>query len=221
MGKMWHSILVVFGLFSVGKAITINVSQNGGNKTSPLQYGLMFEVILLLHHLTLSVISKTWCQDINHGGDGGLYAELVRNRAFQGSTVYPANLAGYDSVNGAILTLQNLTNPLSPSMPSSLNVAKGSNNDRCIGFANEGWWGIEVKPQRYAGSFYVQGDYQGDFDVSLQSKLTQEVFATAKVRSSGNHKDWVQYKYELVPKKSASNTNNTLTITFDSKVCTM
>ncbi|KAF3391027.1 Alpha-L-arabinofuranosidase A [Talaromyces pinophilus] len=199
---MWHSILVVFGVLSVGNAITINVSQNGGNKTSPLQYGLMFE-------------------DINHGGDGGLYAELVRNRAFQGSTVYPANLDGYEPVNGAILALQNLSKPLSPSMPSSLNVAKGSNNNNnhgLIGFANEGWWGIEVKPQKYAGSFYVQGAYEGDFDVSLQSKITQEVFATAKVKSSGaQHKDWVQYKYELLPKKSASNTNNTLTITFDSK----
>jgi hypothetical protein len=48
MGKMWHSILVVFGVLSVGNAITINVSQNGGNKTSPLQYGLMFEVAILL-----------------------------------------------------------------------------------------------------------------------------------------------------------------------------
>ncbi|KAI7970260.1 hypothetical protein EIK77_000262 [Talaromyces pinophilus] len=104
-------------------------------------------------------------------------------------------------------------------MPSSLNVAKGSNNNHGrIGFANDGWWGIEVKPQKYAGSFYVQGAYKGDFDVSLQSKITQEVFATAKVKSSGaQHKDWVQYKYELLPKKSASNTNNTLTITFDSK----
>jgi hypothetical protein len=106
-------------------------------------------------------------------------------------------------------------------MPSSLNVAKGSNNNHGrIGFANDGWWGIEVKPQKYAGSFYVQGAYEGDFDVSLQSKITQEVFATAKVKSSGaQHKDWVQYKYELLPKKSASNTNNTLTIAFDSKVC--
>lgn len=131
--------------------------------------------------------------------------------------MYPANLDGYDTVNGAILALQNLTNPLSPSMPSSLNVAKGSANG-LIGFANEGWWGIEVKPQKYAGSFYVQGDYDGDFVVSLQSKITHETFATAKIKSSGNHKDWVQYKYELLPKKSASNTNNTLAITFDSKV---
>jgi hypothetical protein len=104
-------------------------------------------------------------------------------------------------------------------MPTSLNVAKGSNNVGCIGLANEGWWGIEVKPQRYAGSFYVLGNYQGSFHVSLQSKITQEVFAKAKVRSSGKHEDWVQYKYELLPTKSASNTNNTLTITFDSKVC--
>lgn len=156
-------------------------------------------------------------QDLNHAGDGGLYAELVRNRAFQGSTVYPANLDGYASVNGAILTLQNLTNPLSSAMPTSLNVAKGD-RDGIIGFANTGWWGIEVKPQTYTGSFYVKGDFDGDFTISLQCITTNEVFAKAEIRSSGSHNDWVQHKYHLIPVKSAPNTNNTLSITFDSKV---
>jgi alpha-N-arabinofuranosidase len=38
------------------------------NATSPLLYGWMFE-------------------DINHSGDGGLYGELLTNRAFEGSNV--------------------------------------------------------------------------------------------------------------------------------------
>lgn len=37
------------------------------NDTAPLLYGLMFE-------------------DISHSGDGGLYAELLINRAFQGES---------------------------------------------------------------------------------------------------------------------------------------
>jgi hypothetical protein len=37
------------------------------NDTAPLLYGLMFE-------------------DISHSGDGGIYAELLINRAFQGRT---------------------------------------------------------------------------------------------------------------------------------------
>lgn len=35
-------------------------------------------------------------QEINHCGDGGLYAELIRNRAFQGSSMYPSNLDAWN-----------------------------------------------------------------------------------------------------------------------------
>ncbi|EED15681.1 alpha-L-arabinofuranosidase A [Talaromyces stipitatus ATCC 10500] len=194
-----QSLLLIVGvlLFSCVDAINIYVLPEGGNDTSPLQYGLMFE-------------------DINHAGDGGLYAELIRNRAFQGSTVYPANLDGYEPVNGAVLSLKNLSNPLSSSMPSSLNVAKGVQNG-IIGFANTGWWGIEVKPHNYAGSFYVKGDYDGDFSVSLQSITTGDVLATARVKARCGVHDWTEHRYNLRPTRQASDTNNTLSITFDTK----
>ena len=39
-------------------------AQQRGPMTSPYQYGLFFE-------------------EINHAGDGGLYAELVKNRSFE------------------------------------------------------------------------------------------------------------------------------------------
>lgn len=146
-----------------------------------------------------------------------MYAELVRNRAFQGSTVYPANLDGYAPVNGAVLSMQNLSDPLSPSMPTSLNVHKGDKEGK-IGFANAGFWGMEVKPQLYTGSFYVKGNYDGDFTITLQSNLTSEVFAWTEVKSAGKHDEWVQYKYTLFPWTWAPNSNNTLAITVDSKV---
>ena len=49
-------------------AVEVTVKSSGGNATSPYQYGLMFE-------------------DINNSGDGGVYAELIQNRAFQGDEV--------------------------------------------------------------------------------------------------------------------------------------
>jgi alpha-N-arabinofuranosidase len=45
--------------------LKIDLKNGVRNKTSPLLHGLFFE-------------------DINHSGDGGIYAELIRNRAFQG-----------------------------------------------------------------------------------------------------------------------------------------
>lgn len=51
------------------KSIDLKIDLKNGvrNKTSPLLHGLFFE-------------------DINHSGDGGIYAELIRNRAFQGES---------------------------------------------------------------------------------------------------------------------------------------
>ena len=44
-------------------------------------------------------------EEINHGGEGGLYAELVRNRAFMDARL-PEDTAWY---NGTIRTAQNHT----------------------------------------------------------------------------------------------------------------
>lgn len=70
-----------------GIALNLNVSTTGGNASSPYQYGIMFE-------------------DISHSGDGGIYAELIQNRAFQGSTLYPSTLSPWSAIGGAALTLR-------------------------------------------------------------------------------------------------------------------
>lgn len=79
-------------------AVEISVASSGGNVTTNLQYGIMEE-------------------EINHCGEGGLYAELIRNRAFQGSSKYPSNLDAWTAVNGATLSLKNLSDPLSSALP--------------------------------------------------------------------------------------------------------
>jgi alpha-L-arabinofuranosidase len=78
----------------LASAINLTVSSTGGNVTSPLMYGLVFE-------------------DINNSGDGGIYAELIQNRAFQGSAQYPSTLSPWTAVGDEILTLQNTTVQLS------------------------------------------------------------------------------------------------------------
>jgi alpha-L-arabinofuranosidase len=111
------------GLFSLSaiaagaRAVTFTVESSGGNASSPYQYGIMYE-------------------DINNSGDGGVYAELVQNRAFQGSTIYPSSLAWWYSIGGAQLALKNLSDPLSTALPSSMEVTGGSAEE--IGFWNEG-----------------------------------------------------------------------------------
>jgi hypothetical protein len=44
---MWRNLLVVALFYCGANAIHLTVSKEGGNKTSDLLYGIMYEVILL------------------------------------------------------------------------------------------------------------------------------------------------------------------------------
>jgi alpha-L-arabinofuranosidase len=123
-------------------------------------------------------------------------------------------------MNGAALSLQKLATPLSSALPNSINVAAGasSKGKKNVGFANLGYWGMDVKVQKYTGSFYVKGSYKGSFTASLQSNLTGESFGSVDVTSQSVADAWTQHTFTLVPKKTAPNSNNTFAITFDPAV---
>jgi alpha-N-arabinofuranosidase len=157
-------------------------------------------------------------QDINFSGDGGLYAELIQNRAFQGKPASPAGVAPWTPVGSVSLSVQKLSQPLSTALPNSLNVVVKDGARGAVGFANPGWWGIDVKVQKYTGSFYVKGEYNGVFTVSLQSKTTEEEFGSVKVKSKSIRSEWVQHNFVLTPIKNASSTDNVFKIAFDPEV---
>lgn len=90
--------------------------------------------------------------------------------------------------------------------------------DGLVGFSNAGYWGIDVKKQKYRGSFWVKGAYEGNFTASLQSALSGEVFGSVEIESKSLSSDWVEHEIELIPDKDAPNSNNTFAITFDSVV---
>ncbi|KAI1444122.1 glycoside hydrolase family 51 protein [Annulohypoxylon stygium] len=181
---------------SLSTAIDISVSLEGGNATNGHQYGFLHE-------------------DINNSGDGGLYAELIRNRAFQISERFPATLDAWHPVNGAKLSLKNLSTPLSDVLVTSLNVATTAKQGD-IGFQNDGYWGIDVKAsKKYTGSFWVKGAYSGRFTASLQSNITGESFGKVSIPSQSVSDRWTEHGFELIPSKDAPNANNTFVLTFD------
>ncbi|KAI0108860.1 alpha-N-arabinofuranosidase A [Nemania sp. FL0031] len=188
---------VLLGLLAttVVSAININVSSKGGNATGGFHYGLLHE-------------------DIDNSGDGGLYAELIRNRAFQSSERYPSSLSGWYPINGTQLSLKTLEAPLSKALSTSMNVASASTHGQ-VGFFNDGYWGMDVKTQTYQGSFWVRGDYSGYFTASLQSNITGERFGLAKIKSRSQADKWVEHEFALTPNKNAPNSNNTFAITFE------
>ncbi|KAH7318203.1 alpha-N-arabinofuranosidase A [Stachybotrys elegans] len=170
-------------------ALDIDVSSEGGNATSGHQYGFLHE-------------------DINNSGDGGIYAELIRNRAFQYSDAFPVSLDGWRPVDDSTLDLTLPEPPLSDVLPYAVQV-KG------VGLQNEGFWGMDVRPQKYTGSFWVKGAYDGTFTASLRSNLTEDVFGSVEIESKSVDDDWTEHEFELYPDTAAPNSNNTFAITFD------
>src|SRR3954447_14518375 len=93
-------------------------------KASPLLYGLMTE-------------------EINYSYDGGLYAELVRNRTFRSDWTGILNWFLIEKgASSAKITLDDKTGPSTALKGSAkLEVAKADANSPA-GLLNEGYWGI-------------------------------------------------------------------------------
>ena len=122
-------------------------------------------------------------EEINHAYDGGLYAELVRNRAFLDDAAAPAH---WSVVQGdgaaAAIALDNESaaqrhDPHQPAPRRDAGLAAGTP----AGVANEGYWGIPVRPNtRYRASFYAKAapGFSGPVTVSIQSDDGTTRYAT-------------------------------------------
>jgi len=183
-------------------------------------------------------------EDINHSIDGGLYGELLTNRAFQGSNIQPGSVPGIagnvivDSENPTIpwgpvltgwapigdvrMTLDTL-HPLSKALPTVLQVDIPTNATGEVGIQNYGWWGMDVRPQTYTASFYVlanQPRYPANattgFTLSIRSNLTGETWASTKIPSRRLPViDYVQLNATIENTATAPNSNNTFAITMN------
>lgn len=130
--------------------LTLDFTKPAAN-VSPMLYGLMTE-------------------EINHAYDGGLYPELIRNRIFKDNKSNPEgwSLVRNDSTSKANIKLlavagqenipfderrHAITGALTTCLRLTVEKAGGR-----IGIANEGFWGIPVKPSTtYNASFYLKG----------------------------------------------------------------
>ena len=99
-------------------------------------------------------------EEINHCYDGGLYAELIRNRAFLDDAETPVHWSVVnDEGSGAAIALDP-TNAYNDKLTISLRltVTKAA-RDHPAGVANSGYWGIPVHPNtRYRAALLVRSD---------------------------------------------------------------
>ncbi|KAG2073138.1 glycoside hydrolase family 51 protein [Suillus decipiens] len=153
-------------------------------------------------------------------GDGGIYAELLRNRAFQQVTPNTTDaLFGWAPINCTSINVIADPTPLSDALPNSLELTIPSNFSGQIGFGNEGYWGININASwTYNASFYYKfpsaSDFSGKFIVTLQSSVGA-VYASASVPISGSTTTWKQVIVYLTPSSSPVSTTNIFTVTVD------
>ncbi|KAF9046978.1 alpha-L-arabinofuranosidase C-terminus-domain-containing protein [Rhodocollybia butyracea] len=98
-------------------------------------------------------------EDINHvrSGDGGLYAELIQNRAFQQVTPgTSAALTAWAALGAASITVVKSSSPVSTALPNALSF-KPTATSGTVGFTNDGYFGIPVTAGfKYTGSFFYR-----------------------------------------------------------------
>ena len=91
-------------------------------------------------------------EELSHSGDGGLYAEKIRNRSFEDNTATPEYWAKVG--NATIkLTQENMMNPI---QQHALLVTTTADGD---GIRNSGYWGISSEEgESYKLSFWIRSD---------------------------------------------------------------
>lgn len=198
---MLFAAFALANLFLGCHAQTVTVSATASHSIPTTLWGQMFE-------------------DISHSGDGGLYAELLQNRAFQQVTPNTSGaLTAWHSVNGATLSVIAETVPVSSALPNALHVAIPSGRTGPVGFSNEGYFGIKVTSRTtYRASFFYRfptaSSFRGNLVVGLQSSSGSSL-GSATVSISGAQTTWRQVNVSITATSTPSSISNMFAITLD------
>lgn len=186
-------LMVGFAFFATAQAqVTIDIDAlQRGPKVSPMLYGIFYE-------------------DINHAADGGIYAELIRNRSFEDGPRYgaPADMQGWSTYAAAPSQLEaRLIQPTkkTPLLNSvqhnalALDIKASPTIPVCL--VNEGYWGINaVQGRSYRLSFWAKTlKYQGTVKATLCSKDGSLLYAETAVSQfpAVKAKGWTKYEATL------------------------
>jgi alpha-N-arabinofuranosidase len=151
-------------------------------------------------------------EEINHAGEGGLYAELVQNRDMEASAIpegwrvegdqvfttmgwrtrkwFQSELPGWsflaEGAAGGSMTLD-ASHPLNDRNPRSLKLVVSKTGTRC-GVANSGFWGMNIQAgEWYDATFYArtEGNKGVGLVFSLESAVGDKVCARATIPEIG------------------------------------
>ena len=170
-------------------------TQKLGAPVSSTMYGLFFE-------------------DINYAADGGLYAELVKNRSFE----FPNPFTGWD-ISGKV-TLKD-DGPFERN-PHYVRLAPSGHNDKHTMIENHGFFGMGVKGgEEYRFSIWARVPDGGTaklwIDIVDNATMSDDQkLGNASVEVSG--KEWKKYTTVIKPRRTFAKAH--LRVWGDSKVTT-
>jgi alpha-L-arabinofuranosidase len=150
-------------------------------------------------------------EEINFAGEGGLYAEMVRNRAFY-SASSPLDWTFITQGTAAGTMTVDTTEPLNTNLPNSLKLTMTSGSGS-VGAANAGFWGMNLQAgATYNLNFYAMAasGFTGPIVAQLESAAGTLVYAQASF--SGLTGSWQKYSASLVPNTTDTNAQLVLRI---------
>ena len=142
-----------------------------GAEIQPTMYGLFFE-------------------DINYGADGGLYAELVKNRSFE----FPQNLMGWRTFGNVKL----MDDGPFERNPHYVRLGDSGHGAKYTGIENEGFFGIGLKKDaEYRFSVWARGEGQKLTVELIDNDAMAESQVLAAQTLEVDSKEWKQYELIL------------------------
>ena len=171
--------------------VVLNIDANKVTaKVSPTLYGLMTE-------------------EINYSYEGGIYGELIQNRSLRDNAKDPVHWSIVQDGGGASAVSLDESQPIDGTVLTrcvKLDASQASLGHR-VGLANDGYWGIPVRPKTtYRVSFYAKADSASSdpLTVSIESNDGTQVYATAQIPQITA--SWQKYTTTLTTKDEATST---------------
>ena len=177
-------------VFAQTHSIQVDV-KNVGSTIQKTMYGIFFE-------------------DINYGADGGLYAELIKNRSFE----FPQSLMGWNTFGNVEVRTDGA--PFANN-PHYVRLSYPGHDEKQTGLDNEGFFGIGVqKEAAYRFSVWAripEGKEAGSIRIELIDRESS-VFSTQSL--TVDSKEWK--KYQVVLKSTRMEPKARIRIFLTSKV---
>ncbi|MDP4240731.1 MAG: alpha-L-arabinofuranosidase C-terminal domain-containing protein [Bacteroidota bacterium] len=199
--NLYFLLFLVAGAIQAQPKLTANLAQPG-IAVSPTHYGIFFE-------------------DINHAADGGLYAELIRNRSFEDAAT-PDFWTVTKQTGGVVTASIETQNLLNKAQSKALKLkVDNATPDIRVGVSNSGFWGINVvNGRQYKLTFFAKCDasFTGTVTASLESASGVQYARTTVTNLTA---DWQKYSCTLTATgddtaaRFVLSTNSTGTLWFD------